>query len=164
MRQTSAEVRSLIGLLDNEISLLDALEEENRRAVERAERSSADPLDYAALGYTIHNLYSFFEHYLIRIAETFESNLEQDARHADLVDRMAADIPGVRPRFFDQHDTEPFTELREFRRIFRTGFRPHLRPERVTEAQTVVGDTVSVFRRTHLRFRKELVAMADRLE
>ena len=83
--------------LDADQTVLADLLEQNRRAVGRVEAGARDTLDYAALGYTIHNLYSLLENYALRIAKTFENQLESTSWHSDLVRRMTLEIRGVRP-------------------------------------------------------------------
>jgi len=164
MRRSADDTRALVGLLDNDITLLDALVEENRRAQERITQGASDSLDYAALGYTIHNLYSFLENYLLRIAKHFENNLDYPAWHSELLDRLSSDVPGVRPRFFEPAEMGPFHELRSFRHVFRNVYRTRLRPDKVREVQRLVPDVVTTFRRAHARFRDILETMAQKLE
>ena len=92
MKRTGDDIRSLVGLLDSDVAHLGALVDENTRAGERIKKGADDPLDYAALGYTVHNLYSLIENYMLRIAKTFENSLDATSWHTDLLDRMAAEV------------------------------------------------------------------------
>ncbi len=64
---------------------------ENARAWKRILAGATDSLDYAALAYTLHNVYCLLENYLLRIAKFFENNLDPETWHRDLVRRMAVD-------------------------------------------------------------------------
>ncbi len=164
MKRSGDDIRSLVGLLDADLAHLDTLVLENAHAEERIIGGADDPLDYAALGYTIHNLYSLIENYLLRIAKQFENNLDNATWHADLLDRMAAEVPGVRPRFFEPTEMDAFHELRAFRHDFRNIYRTRLRAEKVREVQRLVPEAVASFRRTHARFRDALLALAEELD
>lgn len=59
-----------------------------------------DEFAYAALGYTLHNLYNAFEGYFFRIAKFFENNISDLTWHKGLLERMTLDIDGVRPALF----------------------------------------------------------------
>lgn len=73
--------------------------------------TSADEYDFAALGYTIQNLYNAFESYFLRIAKFFENKLDEREWHKSLVHRMTLSVdgppqtvflPGARDRFHDR--------------------------------------------------------------
>ena len=75
--RTGGRIRSIQELLSK-----------NRRATERIEAGANDELDWAALGYTLHNIYCAFENYFLRIAKFFENGLDQRFWHGELLDRM----------------------------------------------------------------------------
>lgn len=164
MKRTGDDIRSLVGLLDSDLAHLGALVDENTRAGERIKKGADDPLDYAALGYTVHNLYSLIENYMLRIAKTFENSLDATSWHTDLLDRMAAEVPGVRPRFFEPSETGPFHELRAFRHVFRNMYRSRLKPEKVLESQRAVPEAVAAFQTAHKRFRAALIELSESLD
>jgi hypothetical protein len=51
----------LTGDLEKDVSQLDSLLAENKKAEARIAAGAIDSLDYAALGYTIHNIYCLME-------------------------------------------------------------------------------------------------------
>ena len=56
---------------------------------ERIKKSGTkDEFQFAAFGYTIHNLYNAFESYFFRIAKFFENEIYQHEWHSSLVERM----------------------------------------------------------------------------
>ncbi len=164
MKRNAEDVRALLGLLENDMANLEPLVQENARANERISHGADDALDYAALGYTIHNLYSFMESYMLRIAKTFENNLGASSWHSDLLDRMASEVVGVRPRFFEQIEADLMNELRAFRHVFRNVYRSRLKSERVLAVQKLVPDALATFRYAHARFRSVLLAMVKELD
>jgi hypothetical protein len=97
MQRTSNDFRLLISELEADLEMLQELKRLNRRAMERVERDERDELDWAALGYTIHNIYNLLENYFLRISKFFENALDPTTWHKDLIERMTLSIEGVRP-------------------------------------------------------------------
>ena len=112
-------------------SLLQSLLAKNRRATERASLSDEDEFAWAAVGYTIHNVYCLFENYFLRISKFFENGLDPSTWHAQLVERMTLEIPGLRPALFDRAFARRIDELRRFRHAFRNLYQTELDPDRV---------------------------------
>lgn len=115
--------------LDHVVSQYDEL----RKTVERAEHefASDDPMAWSAVGFMLHNLYNAIENYFLRVAKFFENGLEGATWHRDLVNRMAHEVPSVRPALLDRDTLEPFHELRSFRHTFRSLYDRRLDPRRV---------------------------------
>ncbi len=164
MKRTHEQIRALVGLLESDVDELPPLIQENERAEGRVRAGARDSLDFAALGYTVHNLYTFFENYLLRIAKAFESRLELDVWHTELLDRMASEVPEVRPRFFSSAEVRPFHELRGFRHVFRNVYRTRLDPGKVMQIQTVVPEALRIFKSAHKRYCEQLLSLARRIE
>ena len=59
------DILTLVAELGADIALLDELAAKNADALTRVRAGATDELDYAALGYTIHNIYSLVEGYAI---------------------------------------------------------------------------------------------------
>jgi predicted nucleotidyltransferase len=55
--------------LDSDLDLLESLQKKNERALQRVEQGVSVELDWAALGYTIHNIYNLLENYLLHISK-----------------------------------------------------------------------------------------------
>ncbi len=55
----------LIAELEGDLEALPELLESNTKSMERINAGAADELDYAALGYTLHNLYNLMEKLLL---------------------------------------------------------------------------------------------------
>ncbi|MGA2547874.1 MAG: hypothetical protein ABSF43_15085 [Rectinemataceae bacterium] len=149
--------------LSNDGLLLDALLEKNRRAIERTVGLGADEFAWAAVGYTIHNIYCLFENYFLRVSKFFENGLDPAAWHAQLVERMTLEIPGLRPSLFDRAFAARIDELRRFRRAFRNLYLSELDPDRARKLNDALPEIISDFSVFHERFVAALDILAQAL-
>ena len=115
MRRNPDDLQRLIAELQDDARQLEQLCATNGRAMERIAAGANDYLDYAALGYTIHNIYAVMENGCLRVAKLFENNLADPSWHRDLLDRMKLTIEGVRPAFLDEETYLLLDQLRAFR-------------------------------------------------
>ena len=83
-----ARVATLIAELNADVEGLGDLAETNLRADGRIRHGATDELDWAALGYTIHNIYNALESYFLRISRFFENDLPPSTWHRELVEHM----------------------------------------------------------------------------
>ena len=157
-------IETLLAELDADVAGLDELIEANARAVERVRNGAGDDLDWAALGYTIHNIYNAFESYFLRVSKFFENDLSAATWHRDLVDRMSLEIEGVRPRLLDRSLARDIHELRAFRHVFRNIYGNRLDPERTRIVQARVPESVEAFRAAHAEFTRAMRDLADLLD
>lgn len=70
----------------------------------------------------VNQIYSSFERIFKNIAKSFENNIEQDLWHKSLLERMALDIEGIRPRVVSEETIKYLDELRAFRHFFRHAY------------------------------------------
>ena len=159
-----ARVATLIAELNADVEGLGDLAETNLRADGRIRHGATDELDWAALGYTIHNIYNALESYFLRISRFFENDLPPSTWHRELVERMTIEIEGLRPRLLDSSLAQDIHELRAFRHVFRNIYGTRLDPERTRIVQNRVPSALTAFRRAHVRFVTELRAVAEMLE
>ena len=103
----------------------------------RAERAADSEMASMALAYLIHNIYTAFESYFLRVAKHFENNLDDSAWHRELIDRMRIDVPGIRPALISPQIAEDLDELRRFRHRFRNIYKSQLRADRVLEVSEI---------------------------
>jgi len=129
----NASIRLLIQELGNDLGYVREASALCERAEARAENSGwSDEMDLLALGSALHNLYNAFEGYLLRVAKFFENNVDKQSWHRDLLDRMALEIPGVRPALITKREMiERIDELRRFRHVFRNLYKTRLHPGKV---------------------------------
>jgi hypothetical protein len=116
--------------------------------------------DWAALGYTLHNLYNALENYFLRVAKFFENSLDAPTWHRDLVDRMTMAIAGVRPALLPDSVRPAVHELRAFRHVFRSLYDSILDPDRVLQANAQATVVVAAMERAHLTFIEKLRSIA----
>jgi hypothetical protein len=154
----------LIAELNADVELLGELCEKNRRAGARIEAGATDELDWAALGYTIHNLYNALEAYFLRVAKFFENDLPSSAWHRELLTRMTLSIEGVRPALLSKELSRTIDELRSFRHVFRNIYDGALDPERVRLVQARVAPALSAFVEAHQAYVDKLRTIADLAE
>ena len=154
----------LVSELEQDVVILDALVQQNTQAINRVTAGATDNLDYAALGYTIHNLYSLVESYALRIAKTFENRLDERTWHSDLVRRMTLEIPTIRPALWERPLSRHIDELRRFRHAFRHIYDSNLDPEKLMIVQKHVGPAMSGFKASHSAFLEKLNTLAEHLD
>jgi hypothetical protein len=69
----------------------------------------------------LSRFYTAIETIFVRVARFFENSLEGERWHADLLDRMAFEIPGIRPRVISgktQADLKELMKSRHFSRYY----------------------------------------------
>lgn len=111
-----------------------------------------DEFAYAALGYTLHNLYNAFEGYFFRIAKFFENNVADLTWHKALLERMTLHIEGIRPALLDQAISLRIEELLKFRHVFRNIYKSPLVPAKVEYANQAAVNLAGDFKVYHERF------------
>ncbi len=146
----------LIAELEKDIKNLDRLVEENEQAMARIEAGARENLDYAALGYTLHNLYCLMENYFLRIAKSFENQIERSFWHKDLLERMTVPIEGLRPALLDDKAALLIDELRAFRHVFRNMYQREIDPRKVLVVQEIVPLALGAFRACHTSFIEKM--------
>jgi hypothetical protein len=164
MSERNVVIRKLRAELVLDMKRLSELATKNRKAVERVASGPAEELDYAALGYTIHNIFNLIENYTTRIAKVFENQIDPGTWHRDLIHRMQLDIEGVRPALWDGDLAGKVDELRRFRHAFRNMYAQDLDPRRVALVQENVPETVRDFGLAHDRFLDMIDVMISAAE
>lgn len=154
---------TLIAELDGDAAEVERVLAHNARAWERILRGATDPIDWGALGYTIHTLYGVVENYFLRVSKFFENGLPSDRWHRALVEKMALDIPGIRPALFTRitqsHDA---AELLKFRHRMRNLYGEDLDPVKTSDIQAIAQRFFGGFTALHRDFREKLLAIAEK--
>lgn len=123
-----------------------------------------DEFGYAALGYTLHNLYNAFEGYFFRIAKFFENNIGDLTWHKALLERMTLKIEGIRPALLDEAISLRIEELLKFRHVFRNIYKSPLVPAKVDIANAAAANLGTDFEAYHQRFLGFLQGLIDELD
>lgn len=154
----------LIQELEGDAREIDRIRVHNRTAWSRLEAGADDPVDWGALGFTIQTLYGVLENYFLRISKFFENNLPADRWHRSLVEKMALDIPGVRPALLtDPVYLKQVKEIVRFRHRLRNLYGEDLDPYKTREVQEIVDRFFKAFIDIHQVFIAKLQAVADAL-
>lgn len=162
--KTYEAVMTLIQELNGDMEEIHRLRNHNSRAWDRIEAGGDDVLDYGALAFTIHTIYGVIENYFLRISKFFENSLPQDSWHKTLVERMALEIPGVRPALItDKTLKKRILELLRFRYKFRNLYGEDLRPEKTREVQENLTKVLEQFPAIHRAYTQKLNQIANTL-
>ena len=164
MQGNRARYERLLAELRDQAAAISSLREPHRRAQSRIDAGARDELDWAALGYTIHNIYNAIEAYCLLIAKFFENELDAGTWHRDLLRRMSLDIAGVRPRLLERELAERLDDLRAFRHVFRNVYGKSLDPERVRLVQSRVEPVLDDFLSAHEAFVQKLRTILEALK
>lgn len=164
MRSTDA-VEQLRSELGQDLYFIEINAAKNREMTERLVRmASPDEFDYAALGYTLHNLYTAFESYFLRIAKFFENDMEEPGWHRSRLERMTLRIEGMRPSLFGLDFLPRLDELRRFRHAFRNLYKTPLIPKKVADANEYATGIAIDFRPYHEAFDEFLRSLKQTLQ
>ena len=164
MKRKKTDLLRLVAELDSDISLLDDLTQKNKTAWQRINRGSVEELDWAALGYTIHNIYNLLENYFLRVSKFFENALDPLAWHRNLIQHMMLDIEELRPALLDRELAGRIDELRSFRHVFRNIYQSELDPKRVELVQQRLEATLFGFKKAHIEFLEKIRTIAEQVE
>jgi len=145
MSHTNADIARLQAELALDLQNFTSLLSSNKKAIARIEAGARDELDYAALGYTLHNIYGCVENACLRISKFFENGLSKDNWHRDLLNRMLLDISGIRPAFFTREEYDFFDELRGFRHVFRNIYNKNIDVHRLIALQKRVDEQCEIY-------------------
>ncbi|TVQ23075.1 MAG: hypothetical protein EA383_14700 [Spirochaetaceae bacterium] len=164
MKRSSEAALQLIAELESDFAFIRESEARNLAMVERLARTgSPDEFDFAAHGYTLHNLYNSFEAYFLRIAKFFENNLGDTGWHRDLLERMTLDIEGLRVQLFPRAFAHRLEELLKFRHRFRNIYKNTLDPRKMDAVQEAANHIADDFAVYHERYIAFLRALAEEL-
>jgi hypothetical protein len=138
---------------------------QNRRAWERIQNGADDPIDWGALGFTLHSAYGVLENYFLRVSKFFENDLLADRWQKSLVEKMALEIPGVRPALLtEQPSKRRAFELLRFRHFFRNMYGEDLDPVKTAAVQQAATALAESFSKSHVTFVEKLRAIAGVLQ
>ena len=151
--------------LEHDFSIICENAGKNRDMTARlAQTAAPDEFDYAALGYTLHNLYNAFEGYFLRVAKFFENEIESEGWHKSLLDRMTLAVPELRPALIDRVLADRLRELLMFRHAFRNVYSSTLIPEKVLFVNRIAEKIDEDLRQCHEQFTLFLDSLARQLD
>jgi len=152
----------LIEELEGNMRELDRARRRNDEAWERIQAGASSPIDWGALGFTLHNLYGILENYFLRVSKFFENNLDANRWHRALVEKMALDIPDIRPAVLSGERMKyPTIELLKFRHRLRNLYGEDLDPVKTAEIQRLATELVLGFKDQHSAFTRKIRSIAE---
>jgi hypothetical protein len=162
--QTRAALLTLIQELEGDMRELDRAAALNMRAWGRIQGGAVDALDWGALGYTIHSAYGIIENYCLRISKHFENHLDPGSWHKALIEKMALEIPGVRPALLcDDSLKRKLIEILKFRHRFRNLYGEELDPAKTADIQRSFDEVLPGLKVAHRGFVQKLRAIGEAL-
>jgi hypothetical protein len=134
--RTRESFLALIAELEGGYRELGRVVAQNHRAWERIQDGASDPIDWGALGFTLHSAYGILKNYFLRVSKFFENDLPPDRWHKSLVEKMALEIADVRPALLvDETSKHRAVEMLRFRHRFRNLYGEDLDPKKTAEVQ-----------------------------
>jgi hypothetical protein len=162
--RTYESLLTLIQELEGDATEIERVLLRNRTAWRRIAAGASDPVDWGALGFTIQTVYGVLENYFLRVSKYFENSLPADRWHQALVDKMAVDIPGLRPALLTEPErTREVKEILRFRHRLRNLYGEDLDPKKTRGVQETVETFFADFPALHSRFIDKLRSIADAL-
>lgn len=111
-----AQVDELLGILSKQLGRLNGFETDIVPRIGRTSDSVLIPVQI------LESAYTAIETLFVRISQAFENHLTADRWHADLLDKMVLEFPGVRPRVIAAETQARLRELMRFRHFTRYYF------------------------------------------
>ena len=122
----------------------------------------SEPEMAIVVAYYLHVIYGLFENLLRRVAMLFSNHVtDQERWHAQLLHRMALDVPGVRPAVISPELYESLDELRRFRHLFRNAYVLNFDPDRLMIVLKHAHRIELLYRPDVERFLQFLAALAE---
>ena len=160
--RTYESFATLVAELEGDSVELQRVLQHNTRAWDRIEAGANDPVDWGALGFTIHTIYGILENYFLRVSHFFENSLPSDRWHQALVEKMTLDIPDLRPALLTDNEARRDTmEMVRFRHRLRNLYGEDLDSRKTREIQQILTRFVARFPEVHASFVHKLKEIAD---
>ncbi len=137
----------MLGILQREIAADCAvIQQAAERAQARLRESSDGRLE--ACAYELSRLYNILEKTLERICRAFENHFEKVGDyHERLIQRLALDLPGIRPEFIPKDSVGKVRELKGFRHLVRHAYDLEFREPRMRELAALAHELATLLPR-----------------
>ncbi|GAK61443.1 hypothetical protein U27_01343 [Candidatus Vecturithrix granuli] len=162
--RSKEEVLQLIAELEADYETIADLFQKNMLMTQKIELIEPDEFDWAGLGYPIHNLYTAFENYFLRIAKFFKNYLDKAEWHRSFLLRMTLHIESIRPAIISKDLFRELDELRGFRHVFRYMYQYELDPDKMRLVNARIPRVRALFPAEHQNFIAYLRQLADSVE
>jgi|SRR6185437_3755162 len=103
--------------------------------------AESNPGHLEACAYEMARFYTVFERMLENICEAFENHFDHHGDwHEKLLNRLALQLPGLRPAFLPEGTLAGLRELKRFRHLIRHAYDLTLRDDRLRELAAILSD------------------------
>jgi hypothetical protein len=128
---SAGDLRAAAARIRQEVLMLDAVAARAQQAWQGATGADDDFLvDATALN--LHGFYAGLERVFVVVAERVDASVPQGANwHQELLQQMAAELPGSRPAVLDADLAARLEEFRGFRHVVRNVYAQRLDPARI---------------------------------
>ena len=114
----------------------------------RERQSKPGPGSAEACAYELARFYTVIEKSFERVCTACENHFTKDrAYHERLLQRIALDLPGLRPAFLPRSEVDALRELKGFRHVVRHAYDLTLRPARLDDLTAMAQHAASEFSR-----------------
>lgn len=118
--------------------------------------------DLEAAAFQFVRCYNALEQAALRLAKAFENQIDDDRGwHAEIMRRLSLELPGIRPRVFEQSDLVHFRELRAFRHLIVHAYDLTLDLDRM---RRLLADAEAVFGNLEARYQTFFEAVSRELD
>ena len=137
MRPESAALRVLAAVIDEDLQAIRRLDSALGKFSTGLVDAAWDDAGVWASAGALHGIYNALENTFVRISDTFGDKVDRSARwHAELLQRMLLDIPGLRAAVLPPETRPTVRELLGFRHLYRHGYDLELNGEKLHQLVT----------------------------
>ena len=161
--KSKEEVLQLIAELEADYETIEDLFRKNTLMTRKIPLIEPDEFDWAGLGYTIHNLYTAFENYFLRIASFFENHVAKTTGYPSILLRMTLHIEPIHTVVISKDLFQELEELRGFHHVFHYKPQYALDPDKMQLVNTHIPRMRVLFPEEHQNFIAHLRQLAESL-
>lgn len=154
--------RILAAELRQELENLDRLAEELGPLLPSDPQTKPPAPSVRAIGSIIHDFYNGVEKVFRRVAQEIDEEVPKgESWHLDLLQRMAIEVPEVRPALISRELAETLSEYLRFRHLFRNVYSFQIRWDRFAHLARGMKETLQQFRSELKSFVSFLQGLPD---
>ncbi|MGC1309097.1 MAG: nucleotidyltransferase domain-containing protein [Phormidesmis sp.] len=132
--RSMASYTSLIGRIKRELGDIEAQYDQTRSQLDVA-RKTGQSAYWMAVSLGLHGIYTGFEKIFQQIAREVDRSLDKKSErwHKDLLEQMAANIPGAREAVIDEQTFRALEQYLSFRHVVRSNYAYRLEPKKIDD-------------------------------
>ncbi len=150
----------LVSEIRDEIQEIDLVVEETSDFLKKVAKKQVTIFEIRILGSQLHDFYTGLERIFHRIAVNIDEDVPKGQNwHSDLLDRMALDIPKIRPKVISPNLRERLHEYLRFCHLFRNIYGPKLKWDKLVILGNDVGEIFKRFKEETEKFLQFILAL-----